>query len=86
MQRIVKWSPQETAEEGWQITARASGWHTSDVDSGHVASFDIAESTLALNPDLAQALTSNGKLGVIREMNHEVRDNQRIFIFLVDFI
>jgi hypothetical protein len=85
MQRIVKWSPREAADEGWQVLQLGKGWPTTDVDSGHVASFDFATPALDLNPELAEALTYQGKLGVIREMNHEVRDDQRIFIFLVEF-
>ncbi|MFC4242938.1 hypothetical protein ACFOYW_06110 [Gryllotalpicola reticulitermitis] len=58
---------------------------SADIDQNHVDSFDITEANLATNPDLAEALTLNGRLGTIREMNHEVREGQRIFIFLVDF-
>lgn len=86
MQRIVKWSPQETSEAGWFIPRGDHNWLASDVDTGYIQSFDVSTENLAAIPDLAEALSFEGKIGTIREMNHEVREGQRIFIFLVDFL
>lgn len=85
MQRIVKWSPVETQQYGWDRSAPADDWMGSDVDAHHVEWFDVDMDHLVQVPALQQALTRDGQIGTIREMTHEMRDGQRIFIFLVDF-
>ncbi|WFR66095.1 hypothetical protein P9139_13810 [Curtobacterium flaccumfaciens] len=58
---------------------------STDLNEGHVEYFPLTEQNLESVPELAEALIVDGRLGTIREMAHEVRQGQRIFLFLVDF-
>ena len=85
IQRVVKLSVH--GHDGpWTIVSRTTtGRPTMDPDSGHTAYFDLDDATLMRIPSLREAMTRNGELGRIVQIDHESNGGWRYLTLLVEF-